>query len=270
MIDVHSHVLPGIDDGTKEVEEALEFCRQARERGTEILVATPHHKPGAYENPRDRVLERMEDLQRLLDARGIALKLAPGSEIFADTGLPEKLTSGALLTYGDARRYMLLEFSFQQYPINVDDMIFRLRLASITPVIAHPERIRYFQEDRDRLENMIRMGALAQITSSSLTGTFGSRVREISEEMIRRRCIHFLASDAHDLSYRPPDLSRAYRRLTELVGEDEARRMVRDNPEAVLEGREIRAPEPVPDEDVNKGGGIRGILGRFGLGRRSR
>src|SRR5438552_8374169 len=135
--------------------------------------------------------------------------------------------------------------SFQQVPVNMDDTISRLRLSGITPVIAHPERIRWFQEDRDRLGNLVRLGALAQVTGSSLTGTFGSRVREITEEMIRRRMVHFLASDAHDLSYRTPDLSPALRRLEQIVGGQEARRMVQDNPAALLEAREIRAPEPV-------------------------
>jgi protein-tyrosine phosphatase len=266
VIDVHCHVLPGIDDGTKELAEAVELCRIAREAGTQIIVATPHHKPGSYQNPRSRILERVEDLQKKLDASGIALRIAPGCEIFSDTGLPEKIAAEDVLTYGDARRHILLEFSFQQYPVNVDDMIFKLKLGGVTPVIAHPERIRYFQEDGERLVNLVRLGALAQITSSSLVGTFGSRVREISEQMIRRRCIHFLASDAHDLSYRTPDMQAARRKLEALVGAEEAKRMVEDNPAALLEGREIRAGEPIQD-DRQGGGGLRGWLGRLGLGR---
>src|SRR5262245_1300189 len=151
MIDVHSHVLPGIDDGTMDIEEAVAFCRLARERGTEILVATPHHKPGSYTNPRASILESIERLQGRLDAAGVALRLAPGCEISVDTGLPDRIRGGELLTYGDAMRFILLEFSFQQYPVNPDDLVFKLRLGSITPVIAHPERIRYFQEDIGRL-----------------------------------------------------------------------------------------------------------------------
>lgn len=267
MIDIHSHVLPGIDDGTKEIDEALALCRLASERGTEVMVATPHHKPGSYSNPRDHILQRVEDIQKRIDAAGIALKIAPGCEIFADSGLPEKIAQGAVMTYGDARKHILLEFSFQQYPVNVDDMIFRLRLASITPVIAHPERIRYFQEDVDRLEALVRRGALAQITASSLTGAFGSRVREISEEMIGRRCIHFLASDCHNLSGRSPGLARALGRLRELVGSEEATRMVLDNPAALLEGREVQAPEPLRREDLPGRSRLRGLLGRLGLGR---
>src|SRR5580765_6397786 len=135
MIDVHSHVLPGIDDGTKALDEAIAFCKLARERGTEIVVATPHHKPGSYTNPRDKVLQSVEDLQKKLDAAGVRLRVVPGCEIFVDSELPEKIVAGNLLTYGDAKRYILLEFSFQQYPVNPEDLIFRLRLASLTPVI---------------------------------------------------------------------------------------------------------------------------------------
>src|SRR5262249_44524079 len=118
MIDVHSHVLPGIDDGTKQIEEAVAFCRQAREAGTEIPLAPRHHKPGSYSNPRDCILERVEDLQKKLDAAGVKLRIVPGCEIFSDSGLPEKISNGEVLTYGDARRHILLEFSFQQYPVN--------------------------------------------------------------------------------------------------------------------------------------------------------
>lgn len=268
MIDVHSHILPGIDDGTTENDEALAICRMARDLGTEIIVATPHHKPGSYENPRERILDRLEDLQKRVDAAGIALKLVPGCEIFVDSGLSEKIAAGDVLTYGDARRHILLEFSFQQYPINVDDMIFRLRLGGITPVIAHPERIRYFQEDTDRLEVLIRMGALSQVTASSLTGRFGSRVREISEQMIRRRCVHFLASDCHNLHGRQPGMESGYKKLVAIVGEDEARKMVHDNPAALIEGREVHAGEPQPAAEGGRRGGFRSLLGKLGLGRR--
>lgn len=263
MIDVHSHVLPGIDDGTKAVEEAVALCRLARERGTQVLVATPHHKPGSFSNPRDFVLENIERLQKQLDLQGVALKLAPGTEIFVDSGLPERIRAGEVLTYGDARRYILLEFSFQQYPMNPEDLIFRLRLASVTPVIAHPERIRYFQEDIGRLESLVRQGALSQITSSSLMGTFGSRVQAITEAMLRRRLAHFVASDCHDLSYRPPGLQESLARAEAIVGAEAAGKMVIENPAALLEGRPIKAEEPVPEseERARTARGRRGFLG---------
>lgn len=268
MIDVHSHVLPGIDDGTKEIDEAVAFCRLAAERGTEILVATPHHKPGSYRNPRDRVLENVESLQSRIDAAGVKLRLAPGCEIFVDTDLADRIKSGELLTYGDARRYILLEFSFQQYPVRPEDLIFRLKLSGVTPVIAHPERIRWFQEDVDRLEALVRAGALAQVTGSSLEGTFGSRVRAITERMMERRCVHMIASDAHDLSYRPPGLRKAVEVAEGIVGGEAALRMVREIPAAVVEGREVRVDAPVASTDLPKRG--RGFLGLFGRSARKR
>ena len=265
MIDVHSHVLPGIDDGTKVVEEAVEFCRLAAERGTEILVATPHHKPGSYQNPRDRVLQSVASLQKRIDTAGIRLRLAPGCEIFVDTDLADRIGAGELLTYGDNRRYILLEFSFQQYPVRPEDLVFRLKLSGVTPVIAHPERIRWFQEDVDRLVTLVRAGALAQVTGSSLEGTFGSRVRSITREMLERGCVHLIASDAHDLSYRPPGLERATEAAAEIVGEEAARRMVRETPAAVVEGREVRVDPPIgADELPKKRGGFLGLFGRAG------
>jgi len=269
MIDVHCHVLPGIDDGTKELDEAVEMCRMARQSGTEIIVATPHHKPGSYQNPRERVLQSVEDLQKRLDAAGIRLRLAPGCEIFVDTDLGDRIKAGELLTYGDAQRYILLEFSFQQYPVRPEDLIFRLKLASVTPVIAHPERIRYFQEDPDRLESLVRSGALAQVTGSSLVGTFGSRVRSLTERMMERSLVHAIASDAHDLSYRPPGLEKAVAIAETIVGAEAASRMVREIPAAIVEGREIRVDPPIAEADApRKRRGFLGLFGRSGAKRR--
>src|SRR5262249_15444567 len=112
MIDVHSHVLPGIDDGTKQTDEAIAFCRQASEAGgggTEVLVAPPNHRPGWYSTPGDGIRECVEDLQKRCDAAGVRIRIAPGCEVFSDSGLPEKIANGEVLTYGDARRHILLE-----------------------------------------------------------------------------------------------------------------------------------------------------------------
>jgi protein-tyrosine phosphatase len=260
VIDIHSHVLPGIDDGVKSMDEAIEFCRIAYEDGTRTLIATPHMKEGFYDNPLEAVRQHVAALEERLDAEGIGLRILPGCEAYFSAGLVEGIREGRIATLADGKLYLLLELPFQQQVVGLEETVFNLKVAGITPIMAHPERIRYFQEDLDRLESVLRQGALSQLTSSSLIGRFGRKVEAVSLEMVRRRMVHFLASDSHDLSYRPPRLSAAVERLSELVGEEAARATVDANPSAILQGKTIEAEEPSGQPD---GSSPRSGLARF-------
>lgn len=259
MIDIHCHVLPGIDDGVKTMEECVEFCRMAREGGTRTIIATPHMKEGAYSNEREKVLERVAELNERLERESVELRILPGSEVYFDAGLVEGIREGRLATLADGRSYLLLELSFTQSPVKLEETLFELKVAGITTVLAHPERIRYFQEDLERLDRAVRMGALSQVTSSSLTGRFGGKVKGISEEMVRRGLVHLVASDAHDLKYRPPRIGSAAKRLAELAGEQAASNAVEGFPQRIVEGLSIEPPEPARDG----GGSSRSALSRL-------
>lgn len=266
MIDIHSHILPGIDDGFKTMEESVAGAIHAWRDGTKIIIATPHMKEGFYDNDLSRIRLAVEEMRSRLLEEKIGLELAVGSELYHAAGMVSGIRSGRLATMGETGRYVLLEFPFQQAPVRAEEAIFDLKVAGITPIIAHPERIRYFQEDLDRLERMVRQGALSQLTTSSLTGHFGSRVEALSLEMVRRRMVHFLASDHHDLRYRPPGLSRAFERLAQLVGREQALETVDANPAAVLRGDPIQAAEPL---GAGRTGGGGGLLSRLFARRRS-
>ena len=246
MIDMHIHVLPGVDDGVKTLEDALACCRLAAQDGTTDIIVTPHMKEGFYLNERARVVAAAAELQEQLDREKIPVTVRPGSEVYFAPDLPQGIRSGRLATLADGGHYLLLELPYTQHPVGVDETVFNLKVAGITPILAHPERIRWFQEDLDRLERALRHGALSQLTTTSLTGGFGSKVEEISLEMVRRRMVHFLASDSHDANYRPPRLSPAMQKLTAIAGEEVARRAVRDHPLAVIRGEPIEVPEPLP------------------------
>jgi protein-tyrosine phosphatase len=261
MIDMHIHVLPGVDDGIKNSEDAVECCRLAAADGTSEIIVTPHMKEGFYLNERSRVLAAAAELQERLDREGVVLRVLPGSEVYFAPDLVSGVRDGRLATLADGGRYLLLELPYTQHPVGVDETIFNLKVAGITPIMAHPERIRWFQEDLGRLDRAIRLGALSQLTTTSLTGGFGSKVEEIALEMVRRRMVHFLASDSHDRQYRPPRLSAAVARLTALAGEETARRAVQDHPLAVIRGEPIDPPDPI---DAGGGGGDRpSALSRF-------
>ena len=245
MIDLHNHLLPGVDDGAKKVEETLEFLRLARRDGVKVVVATPHMKPGVYDNSRETILERVALVREAAkgdEAEGVAL--LPGAEVYFTADLVARARAKALMTVGDRGRYLLLELPYQQIPMQVDETIFQLRLLRITPLMAHPERVAYYLENIERVAASVRIGALTQVTAASLTGKFGDKARDFARAMLRRGLVHVLASDGHDVLYRPPILSEGFRAAAAEAGERAARRMVEDTPQAILDGRELEFEEP--------------------------
>ncbi len=245
MIDLHNHLLPGIDDGAKKLDETLQLLRLARRDGVTTIVATPHMKPGVYDNSREVILERVglvREAQKGDEGEGVTL--LPGAEVYFTADLPERARAGSLMTVADRGRYLLLELPYQQIPMGVDDMIFRLRLAGLTPIMAHPERVAYYLESLERVEASVRLGALTQVTSSSLTGRFGAKARDFALAMLDRNLIHVVASDSHDVRYRPPILSEVRRFLAERSGEETARRLLEEIPRAILDSRDVDAPGP--------------------------
>ena len=153
---------------------------------------------------------------------------------------------GRAPTLADNGKTLLLELSLSQYPVELENLVFELKLAGIEILLAHPERIRYFQEDSRRYESLVRLGAYGQITSGSILGRFGSSAGEYSEELLRKGLVHVLASDAHNVRGRPPVLSKAIEAMIPLIGEQRARSMAQEVPRALLAGE---APEVPPVSD---------------------
>jgi protein-tyrosine phosphatase len=243
VIDLHTHILPGVDDGVRTDDEAIAFARMAVADGVRTLVATPHSKDDFFANDRPSVLAAVGRLRQLLEAEKVPLELVPGAEVYLAPDLLARIRDGRATTLGDNGRTLLLELSTNQYPVELDNVVFHLKLAGIVTLFAHPERIRYFQDDVSRYEKVVRLGAYGQITTGSVLGVFGEEIEEFSEELIRRRLVHVLASDSHNVRGRPPVLSRALEAVASMVGEEEARAMVEDHPRALLEGREPAVPE---------------------------
>jgi len=260
VIDLHNHLLPAIDDGAKRLEESIEFLRIAQRDGIRTVVATPHMKPGVYDNTRATILERVALVREAQqgDKESEAVLLLPGAEVYFGADLPQRARAGSLMSVADRGKYLLLELPYQQVPMQVDETIFQLRLAGLTPIMAHPERVAYYLEDIERVEASVRIGALTQVTGASLTGRFGSKARDFSMAMLDRGLIHVLATDSHDVRHRPPVLSEAVRVVRERIGVEAARRMTEEIPRAILEGREIEA-EPPPRRSRER----LGILGRL-------
>ena len=250
MIDLHSHILYGLDDGATTLDEALAMGRTAAADGIRVIAATPH-SPGSTAcrlyDPRV-IGERVAALNAALAAEQVPLEVVAGTEIVYAGDIVEQLKRGALLPYGRSRA-VLLELPYGDIPMLIDTMLFNLQVAGYRVVLAHPERIREVQHDPNRLLPLIERGMLMQITAEALTGAQGERLQAVSETLLRHGMVHLLASDAHGLPpHRPPVLTAARRRAAALVGQADADALVISTPTAILEDRPLKLPAPRPVE----------------------
>lgn len=246
MIDIHSHLLPGLDDGAASWDETLAMARLAREDGVRVMAATPHMMwDGQYANRAPDVLELVAEARERLAHAGIDLEVVAGGEIYLSPETPKGLESGELLSYGNDRRAILIEFPSREVPPYAEEVIFACQLQGVSVVLAHPERNPAVMSDLERVVTWIERGLYLQLNARSLLGESGRWIQQSAEELLRRHLVHFVASDAHSTGRRPPGLSLAKRRVEAVVGEEMARALVSDNPRRLLEGEPVRVWDPV-------------------------
>lgn len=243
MIDIHVHILPGFDDGPDSMDDSLSMLRLAEKDGISKLIATPHSAHLVNKSYGEGEIRAMAaDLQRKAEVEGIKVELFPGVEVHLVADLDREFTQGKAFSLAGSR-YLLLELPFSTYPIFSEQVICNLRVRGLVPILAHPERLEYFQRDPELLKRLIRGGALTQVTAGSVTGDFGQRTRKFAELLLSQSLVHFLASDAHDGDYRRPRLSEARQAAAVLVGEEVARLLTVDYPGAVVQDTVIEAEE---------------------------
>lgn len=259
MIDLHAHILPGIDDGARDEAEAMAAARQALAAGVGTVVATPHAIPGVYDNGHERILERAARLQAVLDAAGLVLGVRPGAEYYLEPELPLRLDRGELLTLNDRGKHVLVELPLAGIPAYADRVLFDLLVRGVTPVLAHPERNREFSAEPERLYRLVAQGVLVQVTAGSLTGLFGRQMRAAAELFVRQGWVHFVASDLHGPGARLAAMREVRSQLAEMLGAEEGGRLLEENPRCVLEGRRVAGGTPQPYHQRRRGG----IFGRW-------
>lgn len=241
MIDIHVHILPGIDDGPRSLEDSLEMARLAREDGITTMVATPHlfrHRmvdPETFNSP-DTIRQAVAALNQELAAAGIDLTILPGCEIPLFPEILRFIDEGRVLTMNDTQRYICLEMPDTVIPPATEEICFQLSSRGLTPIITHPERNPVFYEMPQKLRRLISLGCLAQITSRSLTGGFGWRVSRFTKKLVREGLVQLMATDAHSVEHRPPLMGKALKKLTKLVGESRAWDMVTTLPDRIIKG----------------------------------
>ena len=228
-------------------DEAVEMCRIAREEGIETIVATPHVLRGRW-----RTIS-IPELQTRLDALrsrvGKSPRLLLGSEYFFAHDFADVLAAREAIVPLAGSRFVLVELASNSVPPLLEQPFYRVQLDGWTPVVAHPERNTVLQSRPDVLAALVDQGARAQITLGSLTGAFGPAAKACAEELLKRRLVHFVATDAHNTNKRPPHIKAGIAALQTLVGADVAEALTRLNPLAVLENRPLDYdPEPLRDE----------------------
>jgi protein-tyrosine phosphatase len=244
VIDIHHHCLPGVDDGPRDLKEAVDLCRLAAEDGIETIVATPHVLRGRWQNTSRAALE--QKLAELQDAIGASPRLILGSEYFFAHDMNDVLGNGAIVPLADSR-YVLVELASHAVPPLLEQPLYQARLGGWTTVIAHPERNLVFQSKPELLASLVANGTKTQITAGSLLGDFGPEARQCAWEWIQREMVHFVASDAHNTTKRPPRMREAAAAIREIAGDDVAGALTRRNPAAVVENHGLEYdPEPKP------------------------
>lgn len=233
MIDLHCHMLPGIDDGASDMDTALKMAQMAVEDGIRYSVCTPHIYPGMYENTADGIRTAVIAYKQALKKANIPLKLGYGADTHLIPDLVTDIKNGRIPTI-NGTRYFLFEPPHHVSPPRFCESVFNTIVAGYVPLITHPERLTWIEDHYDQFIEVAKQGAWIQLTSGSLVGRFGKRARYWSERFLDEGIVHVLATDAHDLHYRRPWLAEGHDAAAAWMGEEEADRMVAERPAAIL------------------------------------
>lgn len=225
MIDLHCHILPGIDDGAENIEASIAMAEKAISQGITHILCTPHHNNGRYENPKDSVIHSVSVLQTELDKRNLNLTLLEGQEVRITGDLIEEINQNRILFTDLDDIYILIEFPTMDIPAYTEQIFFELRALGKIPVVVHPERNAKFREDPNLLIPFLEMGCLAQLTAPSILGTFGKSIRKTAIEMVKHNLVQMVASDAHGVKKRTFYMKEAYQIIGKEFGKEKVIQM---------------------------------------------
>lgn len=218
MIDLHCHILPGIDDGATTIDDSIEMAKLASEEGITHILATPHHLNRNWINKKDEVENLVFEVQRELDINGIDITLFPGQEVRISGELLKNIKRNEILFIDEQKQYLLIEFPTSNIPEYTERLFYELEVEGIIPVIVHPERNREILENPNKLKSLVDKGALSQLTAASYTGGFGKEIQKLSTKLIESNMVHFIASDAHNITNRAFHMEEALKKVENEFG----------------------------------------------------
>lgn len=196
VTDMHSHLIPGIDDGAQDMETAVHLVQKMKDLGFSKLIATPHIMADIYQNTTDTILKGLNELRDAVSQAGIAIEIEAAAEYLVDEGLARRLTHESLMTFGD--RYVLIELPYFNAPEQLETILFEMQVAGYKPVLAHPERYVYWHQQFNKLEGLKERGVLFQVNTISLSGYYSHPTKKLAEKLIDAGMTDFLGSDLHN------------------------------------------------------------------------
>lgn len=242
MIDIHSHILPGIDDGAQTIEDSINMAKLAVEEGITKIIATPHHQNGKYINKKQNIIERVLELNVVLQKENIPLEVLPGQETRIYGELIEDINKGDILPLNQTN-YLFIELPSGHIPRYTEQLLFDVQLKGLTPIIVHPERNAGVMENPDKLLNLVKKGALTQVTAGSLVGYFGKKIQKLSMQLIEANLTHFISSDAHNITSRSFRIRESISEINKEFGQQVVY-YFQENAELLVNGQMIYKQEP--------------------------
>jgi protein-tyrosine phosphatase len=242
LIDIHTHLIPNVDDGADSIEETLRLAQAAVDEGINHTILTPHHNRYWVTNEKDKVIKLTKKVEEAIQTADIPLTVSPSQEIRMNEEFSEELFAGNYLSLDGAGKYYLVEFSWNEFPSFAPVFLQEMIDADITPVIAHPERQRPFLEDPELLKGLIEMGCISQVTATSIAGGYTEEIRLAADSMMKENLIHVIASDAHDTVERPFNLTNALDILESNYGVAYKDYLI-DNAEKIFKGQAVQTFE---------------------------
>jgi protein-tyrosine phosphatase len=243
MIDIHCHILPGVDDGAKDLNDSIAMAKVAVEEGINSIIATPHYNSGKYETNKSQILQDVEELNKALVQHQIPLKILPGQEPRIYGEMLEGYHTGQLISLNNTGKYIFVELPSNHVPRYTEKLLFDIQLQGLTPIIVHPERNTEIIENPDILYNLVKKGACTQVTAASLTGHFGKKIKKFSYQLIEANLTHFVASDAHNVTSRSFKMRDAIAELDKEYGTDLIY-MFQENAELLKDGKMVYTDSP--------------------------
>lgn len=198
-VDLHSHYLPGIDDGCKEIEETIAILTKLQEKGYTKAITTPHIMGDFYRNTPEIILGKLEEVRKQMQENGLTIQLEAAAEYYVDEWLDEKIQSGNILTFGD--KYVLIETGFMETPPRLTQVIFDLKINGYKPVLAHPERYSYLTPGSEIMDQISNSGVLFQINLLSILGYYSPQAKKLAEYYIKEKKVSFIGGDVHNMKH---------------------------------------------------------------------
>jgi protein-tyrosine phosphatase len=250
MIDLHSHILPNVDDGPDKWEESMELCRMMAVQGIRTVVATPHYWPGLYEPPVQLIQDRVKGLNERLRKAEINMEVLCGSEIYFCPEMIDLLIKKNILSLNGSK-YVLIELPQQLEKGIFLEVFFQLQLKGYVPVVAHPEKNKMIQENPDIMSELVQKGALGQITASSLLDSAATKSRQTAQLLLERNSVQIMATDTHSIDSRPPLLKQGLGKAALVLDSmHKATEMVSFWPKMVIRSLKVQVPQPIRPQEI--------------------